>query len=272
METAQLERNFDRDGFAIVRGAIGSAAIGSMLTSLWQALAKRHGLQRDDPDTWNVERPSGLQSLRRSEALAPMVAPALRSAIDALLGAGRWDCPRSGVGAIPCFPRPGAQPCDWDVPATIWHTDYPGRGNPGPRFGAKALATLERLEPRGGGTLVVSGSHRLVAKMVAEAPVGDRGHSADLRRRMARRDPWLRDLMSKKATQDRIRRFMDEGGEVDGIPLRVVEFTGEAGDVLLFHPWMMHGLAPNCSETPRMVVATSFTTPEGTALYAPAAE
>ncbi|TDD56367.1 hypothetical protein E1263_25345 [Kribbella antibiotica] len=41
--------------------------------------------------------------------------------------------------------------------------------------------------------------------------------------------------------------------DVDGIPVRVIELTGRAGDVYITHPWVLHSIAPNTRETPRMM-------------------
>ena len=40
---------------------------------------------------------------------------------------------------------------------------------------------------------------------------------------------------------------------LDGLPVRVVELTGRAGDVYVTHPWILHSIAPNASDTPRMM-------------------
>jgi hypothetical protein len=40
--------------------------------------------------------------------------------------------------------------------------------------------------------------------------------------------------------EDRVGAFMDRETIVDGVPLRVVELTGEPGDMVLCHPVMVH--------------------------------
>ena len=52
-----------------------------------------------------------------------------------------------------------------------------------------------------------------------------------------------------------IERLLD-GEEVAGVPVRAVELTGEAGDVVIMHPWLMHNIAMNCSDRVRLM--TSF--------------
>jgi ectoine hydroxylase-related dioxygenase (phytanoyl-CoA dioxygenase family) len=41
--------------------------------------------------------------------------------------------------------------------------------------------------------------------------------------------------------------------------LRVAEMTGEAGDVLLWHPNLLHALSPaNCRNAPRLVLSVTI--------------
>jgi len=54
---------------------------------------------------------------------------------------------------------------------------------------------------------------------------------------------------------------------VDGVPLRVVELTGEPGDMVFCHPVMVHCAAPNRGTRPRfMRIKTQVRTHEGRAL------
>ena len=66
---------------------------------------------------------------------------------------------------------------------------------------------------------------------------------------------------------DRIAAFMDRETVVDGVPLRVVELTGEPGDMVFCHPVMVHSAAPNRGARPRfMRIKTQVLTHEGRAL------
>jgi hypothetical protein len=66
---------------------------------------------------------------------------------------------------------------------------------------------------------------------------------------------------------DRIGAFMDRETVVDGVPVRVVELTGEPGDMVFCHPVMVHSAAPNRGARPRfMRIKTQVLTHEGRAL------
>ena len=63
---------------------------------------------------------------------------------------------------------------------------------------------------------------------------------------------------------DRIGAFMDSETVVEGVPLRVVELTGEPGDMVFCHPVMVHCVAPNRGTRPRfMRIKTEVLTHEG---------
>jgi ectoine hydroxylase-related dioxygenase (phytanoyl-CoA dioxygenase family) len=57
---------------------------------------------------------------------------------------------------------------------------------------------------------------------------------------------------------------MDRETTVDDVPLRVVELTGEPGDMVFCHPVMVHCAAPNRGARPRfMRIKTQILTHEG---------
>jgi ectoine hydroxylase-related dioxygenase (phytanoyl-CoA dioxygenase family) len=107
--------------------------------------------------------------------------------------------------------------------------------------------------PRGGGTLIVEGSHRLLQRFGEDlSPVEQRGDHREVRRRFLRHDPWLR-MLTRAEPHDRIEHFMRGPREVRGIPVRVAELTGRPGDAIFCHPLMLHVAAPNRSDTPRFM-------------------
>ena len=111
---------------------------------------------------------------------------------------------------------------------------------------------LAASRPGGGGTGYVAGSHRLIQVELAAA--GRALPSAQVRKALAARSDWFAALTSRPSGEDRVQRFMREGSEVDGVPVRVCEMLGEPGDVILMHPLAMHAPTPNVLATPRMML------------------
>jgi hypothetical protein len=98
---------------------------------------------------------------------------------------------------------------------------------------------------------VLAGSHHLTRRVAA---MGIQ-RSAAIKAKLGALHPWLAALWSKGALDgDRVRRYLVEGAVVDGIYLRVEELTGDPGDVILMNPRSLHTPAPNCLDTPRMML------------------
>jgi hypothetical protein len=228
--------------------AVNEAA--AMRDVVWRELQRRHGIDRADRTTWSPSRPSGLQAIKEHPVFAPIGGRDTRAAIDDLLGAGRWQVPRSWGFLLVSLPEPG----EWTVPSRGWHIDsdpgFAGR----PLFGVRVYTFLSDVAPRAGATLAVLGSHLLIERFAAARDRQRLLHEAprDFRRDLLRSHAWLRDLTRDDVDGERGARFT--GGEVvDGVSLRVAELTGEAGDVILAHPWLLHARAPHVARAPRMV-------------------
>lgn len=247
------QAEFEQLGIARLPQAFIEADARRMRDQVWDLLARRDGIRPDAPDTWRIRQPAGFQALARSRVFDPIAGPVLTDALDRLLGPEAWERPKQWGTPLVTFPAPSPE---WDVPHCHWHLDFPARGQPRPLPGIRILAFLAPVAPRGGGTLVLSGSHLLVERLVSSGGAGH-GHSIGVRRTLAREDPWLRDLWSGHRDDDRVRRFMVEGHAIDGATLRVLELTGAPGDLFLMHPWAFHAPAPNCGPTPRMMISHS---------------
>lgn len=137
------------------------------------------------------------------------------------------------------FPSAG-----WDVPARGWHVDAPD--DQYELTLAVVFAHLAPVLPRGGGTLVVTGSHRLT--------VPPHLRSRELKAYLGTVDPWLHDLWYPAGTGDRARRYLENGAVVGGVPLRVEELIGEPGDVVVMHPRLLHAVAPNERPAARLML------------------
>lgn len=136
----------------------------------------------------------------------------------------------------------------WTVPHQHWHLDMP-RLPAGGIPGVQIFACLETVEPGGGGTLAVTGSHRLLNQK------GVRLSSADLRKRL-QKERYFAELMADK-TADRL-RFMREVGHVGDVELQVVEMTGEPGDVYFMDLRVLHTIAPNTRPRPRIMLTQRY--------------
>jgi Phytanoyl-CoA dioxygenase (PhyH) len=246
--------HFRELGWLRVSGAFDAEAARAMRDSVWRAL-ENVGIHQDRPSTWTMERPAHLQHLKDDPVFHKVGSHTLLSVINTILEGVPYEKPKNWGALFLAFP--GNTP--WRLPTSGWHIDAYYASPLLPMRSVKTFALIGDIAPRGGGTLMVSGSHRLVSKWFQENPPPPGARSAQMRR-LLQRHPYLRDLQSPGDEGDRIERFMRCVEEVDGIPLQVVEATGNAGDVILVHPLVMHAAAPNNTTEPRFMVSGGITT------------
>lgn len=253
LSPAQIAAFRDR-GLVRVDGLLPAAKVRVVREALHGALAAR-GLWRDGvwrgdrqaPPSLNVKelgRPAGLDALIQE--------PAVRAAVAALAEGVRDDA-LGHVRPQVLFTPPNA--ATWQTPHGMWHLDFPRLARdlcPG----VQIFAFLDAVDPGGGGTLVVAGSHRL-------ANVGRFIRSRDVKE-MLRGEPFFRALFSRDG--DRA-RFLGAPGAAGGVEVEVVELTGAPGDAWLMDIRMLHTLAPNASDRPRLMLTHRFIRPECVAEY-----
>jgi ectoine hydroxylase-related dioxygenase (phytanoyl-CoA dioxygenase family) len=242
-----------RNGLVKLEGAVARADAEAMANRVWRALAKSKGIVRGRPDTWKAARLSGLNAIPKSENFPEIASPSICAALDDVLGRGNWSRPARWGSILVCFPESDGA---WDVPHQVWHLDYPPPRKLNEMFLARIFVCLADLAPRGGATLALTGSHRMIEQLATD-PNLDLEHSRDARIELTRRSEWIRSLCSSTPGVDRVAEFMRKSGDADGVELRVVELTGAAGDAWLMHPLMLHALSPNCATTPRMVLSST---------------
>lgn len=237
---------FRREGFVRLPRAFPPHVAEAIAQEVWDELRETHGIDRADPSTWRVP-PGSPRHAKRAEWNDAVATPRFLGAIGDLLGRDDWERPNGWGGFLVNFPQETDEP--WSVPADAWHAD----GDP-TMDGLLIFSFYAPVEPRGGGTLIVAGSHLLRAALWERMTPEERGARHKVHRRLfARFDPWLEALTGALPVPDRTATFLDRETEVRGVPCRVVELTGEPGDVVLCSPAMLHSAAPNHARVPRLM-------------------
>jgi len=253
MLTPEQRDEFRRVGILRLPGAIASRDAKEMCESVWSALRGRYDVRRNAPDTWGARRITGTHDLPKGAAFAQVGSPAVREALDDLLGRGNWEPPERWGSLLVTFPESRE---DWDVPRQSWHLDFPALRSLQGLFAVRLFTCLAKLPPGGGGTVFVAESHRLVQDLSRKEGV-ERLKSADAREALIRSCSWVKELCSRDGTVGRVQQFMERCEVFDDVELRVVEMTGEPGDVLLTHPLLLHAPAKNCASVPRLALSST---------------
>jgi ectoine hydroxylase-related dioxygenase (phytanoyl-CoA dioxygenase family) len=206
-----------------VRAAFTADEAAAMRAVVWRALSPA-GINECDPATWTKERPEHLQHVKSDPAFRAVGSPRLLAA------------------------------------SSGWHIDANYLSALAPPDGVRIHALFSDVAPRAGGSLIVSGSHRLAHKFFREHPPRPGARGADYRR-LLQGHSYIRDLHMEGDAGARAARFMERAEEHDGVPLQVVENTGAAGDVLLLHPLVLHVATSNNGAEPRFLLSGGIDLP-----------
>jgi hypothetical protein len=254
--------SFERDGYLMVRQAFPRDDALAMEQRWWRELEDSHGIRRDDRSTWR-QLIGDLKAAKRDPIQARISTGRVRGVIDDLLGKDAWAPPRDWGRPLVTFPEPGA----WEVPVRLWHWDNAIELHLDQLRALFVVSFIGPVAPGGGGTVILSGSPRLLiqqqqGRQTLRRPESERlGSITKHRDRFHRSHPWIRALTGlAPSPADRNAAFMDSETVVEGVPVRVVELTGEPGDMVFCHPLMVHCAAANRGQRPRfMRIKTQIT-------------
>ena len=249
MLTIEQWTTFEERGYVRVSSAFSKPEAQAMEDHLWTVLQHRSGARQDDPMTWPADPPSGLRTMRRTPVFQAIGSAATVQALDDLLGVTDWKRPNHWGQFLVTFPTAEN---NWTVP-NGWHNDFGYLYSDDRLFGALVFSFLADVSSRAGGTAILAGSHRLIGQFVKTQPKEALKKMKRARMAIYNIDPWLKALASEEDTPDRVERFMEREQIISGIPMRVEELTGSAGDVVICHPWLLHSISPNCGHYPRFM-------------------
>ncbi len=228
-------------GFVLVKGAFSKEHASHVAEHAWRELKMAHGVERNDPTTWarpgSGPGPAGYTRLKGSEKqhqLRTLAPRAFHAHLDLVGGSHRF--PRNGDQlawgegvisnlGIPDDPR-------WQPPAVRqpgWHKDgwHFRHFLNSPEQAMVTVPLYSDVQPKSGGTYLALDSIGPVARLLLDSPGGIHPDSVQGGGYLI---PGLADQCS-------------EFGEL----------TGEAGDMVLLHPYMLHRVSINPSTRPRFI-------------------
>jgi ectoine hydroxylase-related dioxygenase (phytanoyl-CoA dioxygenase family) len=201
----QIEQFVER-GWTLLRHALPSSVAGAVRGEL----GRRIGVDLERPEEWTRPR-VWLKEMLCEPPFTDALTDRFASAVDQLVGPGRWKMtPEMGWWPVtfPGFDDPGYGD-DWHVEGG-WFRHHVSSGDQA----VLNLFCFSTIEPGGGGTLLVEGSHPLAAALLWEA------------------EP---DGLETDDFDEPLTAALEEGSWPG-----VVEVTCEEGDVVLAHPLLFH--------------------------------
>ena len=248
-------QHFQKHGYVRLQRAFGTDAMRQALDFVWDLLEEHYGYDRRDPKSWHGPIGGLSKMCQQNTALWGKADARLLSAITQLIGPN-WEKPRHWGTLL--FSAPTRDKMPWTVSTGTWHWDSDPLQSLGGAKGLFIFSFLSEVKPEGGGTLIVEGSPEVVLRYHRElSPEGRRRKSKSNRLRFYKSHPWLADLVGQGtgAPEGRSQRLMHQVTDIAGIPVRVVELTGQAGDAVLCHPVMLHNRSKNRAPVPRFMRA-----------------
>jgi len=232
--------DFVENGYVVLRNGFDPALAAHIRENeLWTSLYRMHGIKKEDPSTWPhhvgmrkvyfasdklpaEEADAGVEYVEK-DWVNKVLNERVLAAIDQLVGGrNRWHVDRFGLGwwAV-SWPQPKPDNADWGADGA-WHID-------GAHFKHKInsaeqallpIFIFSNIEPEDGGTALAAGSHVAVTKILSEAEI-----SAP--------DGIPGSQVSRAAAA------------VPGALDNIIEACGQAGDVVLCHPFLLHARGIN---------------------------
>ncbi|MEO6908591.1 MAG: phytanoyl-CoA dioxygenase family protein [Abditibacteriaceae bacterium] len=217
LNAEQIEQ-FIELGYVRVPQVFSSKTAAAVREFLWQQIE----LSPDKPDGW-TQSVVHLQKSFTEGPFADALTPKFWSICNDLMGEGRWGkIDRLGWWPV-SFPGFETQP--WSAPEKGWHVD-------GQQFhhhlnsrdqGILSIFLFSDIEHGDGGTAISVGSHKITARVLEDA------------------DPEGLDV---NELARRVGSYPREN---------VLEATGQAGDVFIMHPFMLHARSINTGNRVRFI-------------------
>ncbi|MFF4490374.1 phytanoyl-CoA dioxygenase family protein [Streptomyces sp. NPDC001544] len=227
LSDGQVDEFVER-GWTVLRNAFAPA----VAEAVRRGLGGRLGIDLERPEQWTRPR-VWLREMLTEPPYTDALSERFRSAVDQLVGPGRWEMTRE-MGWWPVtFPAFDDPPYgdDWHIEGDWFHHHVWS-----PEQALLNLFCFSTVDPGGGGTLLADGSHHLAARILWEAePEGLEADGFD--------EPLSRVLGAQ------------------GRP-GVTEVVAQEGDVVLAHPLLFHSSHPNHGTRPRVMAQPAFSMTE----------
>ena len=249
---------FHERGLLRLANGFDSDKANQLTEGLWNKL-RTFGIEENQPGTWqdlsDKQLREAIKRTRKFKGLQAIYSNRVENA--ALDLAADDELERQSPLLLLTFSGTHDHLENTAVPRTMWHTDAPGLPDKAPAA-IIVLGFLNRVEPRGGGTMVVAGSHRLHGESANGVP------SRMIKRRLRKHD-YFKALFSK--SESNREHLLEKSQNVNGVEVQVVELTGDPGDVYLLNSALLHTITRNFLTVPRFMVRGFYGTEKLTSYY-----
>ncbi|KAJ1455789.1 hypothetical protein M885DRAFT_519000 [Pelagophyceae sp. CCMP2097] len=235
LSAAEIE-HFVKEGYVMLPRAFPRRVADDCRGALWRHMKSTTSIDADDSSSWR-QAPHGRLGIAEvfkggdiGGRWAECWTPRLRKALDQLCGRGKWVDDDNGCGWwVITFPGVAAEP--WGAEGA-WHVDGHGYQHfaHSAEIGALPIFLFSDIAEGGGGTALAPRSHSDAAEALLCA--GRKGLAA-------------------RSVSEAVRETCAAQGRLDAE--NAVETRGDAGDVMLTHPFLLHARSKNLTSTVRFM-------------------
>ena len=249
---------FARRGLIKVPSVFDHQKAEQIQEELWRRFSN-WGIERGQPETWESMSELSLRGLmkatRKVAGLSSIYSTDVERIAQTLTNESDFD--RAKALLLLTFSHQHQYIGHERVPRSMWHSDTPNLPGSGVS-GVIVLGFINKVEAKGGGTMVIAGSHRLFESSSSAI-------SSKIAKRKLKRHPYFRNLFSKQA--ENRSSFLEEPGYIGDVELQIEELTGEPGDAYFVNGSILHTICRNFNHEPRMMVRGFYGTKKLSSYY-----
>ncbi len=247
--------HFAEKGYVCIPAALPCAFVADVQTVVWDQLEKKYGIVREDMATWS-HGGRGIKKEILDKAVGKVITPRLIGAVNQILGEGQWRPIKTLGGLLLTMPAPASE--TWER-VFDWHCDNDPRTYLDGMDELMLFTFYSHVEAHGGGTLILSGSPRLIEHYLLTHDTNTLSAVDVIKNGLSQWHPLLSELMESSPDKRRsTEALMETAFDIHGVSVQVVELIGSPGDALLCHPAMLHAVSKNCASMPRIMRRTNF--------------
>jgi hypothetical protein len=227
--TPEQKSHFQERGCLLLKGALARSRAEPLRShvlaelkrlKIWSAGKTLSAPMKTLPPFQQINRIS--EHLKEHELARKIIDDELRADIAVLLESPVQSARGQGQFLV-SLPNQG----DWTLRGLNWHTDVSAATSRIP--GVQVFALIDDVQPRGGATLAIAGSHRLAGQ------------------------PRV-----SQSVREALRGGDDPGHELQKHGLSIIEMSGTAGDVYLMDMRVLHTPSINATKRVRMMVTVRY--------------
>tara|TARA_Y100000780_G_C13696127_1_gene423507 strand:- start:252194 stop:253033 length:840 start_codon:yes stop_codon:yes gene_type:complete len=211
--------------------------------------------------TWRVPGMNPImRNLKESYALVS-IEEQIKNKVNGIFDSNLWGTQELWYSLLS---MPGIPIENWHIPKGSWHADEPGFQGEDLPWSYFVFIFLDKVEHKGGGTFIISGTHHHAQRLAEESHLYDESLVLEFKDRFGQKTNLLTQRALFPHTELYKKLCSEEpwfkGEELSsfkshmGIEHELIELTGDPGDIVILDPRGLHSVSEIANGRPRQVL------------------